>query len=209
MDSEAIKKYTELPFALQILRTQKLVMVSPKKWDDQNDAFAINEYRRRGRHGSVLALCVTKAAQTHHHWRVFTHGASGACIHFHPEQFYLWAESQPGVMLKDVIYKSIGELSPSSIPLHQLPFIKRAAYEPENELRLIYSSPTKSLNTHALPFEASMIRRVVLNPWLPQPTVETLKELVASIPGCERIPVIRATIVESKEWQSKLKYAAA
>ena len=85
-----LKRYTELPYVLQILQTRKLTLMNPGSWDDRNDSHFVQAYRERKGYGSVLALCLTEAAQTYHHWRVFTRGASGACLQFNKQRFVDW-----------------------------------------------------------------------------------------------------------------------
>jgi len=209
LDAESTKRYTELPFVLQALHTRELTLVSPKSWDDKNDAYAIEQYRRKRGLGSVLALCLTDAEQTHHHWKVFTHGSSGACIHFHPDQFGTWLAAQAEIQGRPVIYRSVAQLRSTLPPIEDLPFIKRAAYEPEREFRLLHGHASRTKRTHALPFNLSMIRRIVLSPWMPVPTFEASRAIIHGINGCSSMPVNRATIVESADWRKLIKRAAA
>ena len=50
-----VKRYTTLSSALQTLKQEKLVLLSPSKWDDANDAYFMDLYRSNS---SVPSNCV-------------------------------------------------------------------------------------------------------------------------------------------------------
>lgn len=200
--SDSFKHYTELPYVLQALQTKELTLVSPKGWDDKNDAFSLEQYRKRRRLRTVLAMCLTQAWQTYHHWRVFTHGASGSCIYFKTAPFVELLSAQRGVIGKPVRYRSFKELRKKPPTLAELPFLKRIEYEPELEFRVIYESSRDSVRSYTIPFDINLVERVVVNPWLPTSTVASLGDTIRGIPGCQDLAVNRATIVESDEWRS-------
>ena len=195
-----LKRYTELPYVLQILQTRKLTLMNPGSWDDRNDSHFVQAYRERKGYGSVLALCLTEAAQTYHHWRVFTHGASGACLQFNKKRFVDWIAENEALCGRPVQYKTLRQIRQSPPALDDLPFIKRKAYEHELEFRLLYATQRRSLpfKTFALPLE--VIDSILLNPWLPPSTAEAVESVIHGIKGCEAIRLIRATIISNDEW---------
>jgi hypothetical protein len=81
--SGAIRRYTELPFLLDFLRTREIALLSPSSWDDKNDAHYLDAYAKAKAEaksaspGAVRALCMTEASETYHHWKVFSSGSSG------------------------------------------------------------------------------------------------------------------------------------
>ena len=82
-DSDRIlRRYTNLPALLHLLRTRKLTLLSPEKWEDRNDAYYMSQYRERSDATTVLALCFSEAAEKYHLWRAFTHGTDGVCVEF-------------------------------------------------------------------------------------------------------------------------------
>lgn len=196
-----LKRYTELPYVLQILETRRLTLVNPSSWDDKNDSHFVQAYRDRKGHGSVLALCLTGAAQTYHHWRVFTHGASGACIFFDREKFLSWIEADELITGREVEYKTLAQIKKTPPALDDLPFVKRKAYEHEAEFRLLHTTPRKSVAVKSFELPLDVIDGVFLNPWLPPATVTAVEEVIHRIEGCKELDVFRATIVQNDEWQ--------
>jgi hypothetical protein len=196
-----LKRYTELPYVLQILETRKLTLVNPSSWDDKNDSHFVQAYRDQKGYGSVLALCLTGAAQTYHHWRVFTHGASGACIYFDREKLLDWIDEDELISGRKVEYRSLAQVQRSPPALEDLPFVKRKAYEHEAEFRLLYTTRRKSvpIKSFDLPLEA--INSILLNPWLPPATAAAVEDVIHRIDGCEELDVFRATIVKNDAWQ--------
>lgn len=201
MSSETLKRYTELPFVLQTLQTRSLMLLNPGSWDDKNDAHYVNLYRREKKLKTILAVCLTKAAQTYHHWKVFTHGASGACIHFHKDAIVQWVSQSQELKGKEVIYKTMGQFKQDQISLDDLPYIKRDAYRHEEEFRILYENKSSKEKIKNFPFSLDMIEKVVINPWLPDETTNTLKVIINGISGCNSIPVLPATIVSSEKWK--------
>jgi hypothetical protein len=203
-NTSSLKRYTELPFVLQMLQTKTISLLNANSWDDKNDAHYVECYRKKSKLKSVLALCLTEASQTYHHWKIFSQGASGACIYFKRADFLEWLAETDGLEGRKVVYKNLKQLSEEvgsgKIELKDIPFIKRKAYQHESEFRLIFESG-KLRKVETFSFPLSMIDRVVLNPWLPQSTVASLKLLIGAIDGCENIPVFRATIVQNDEWR--------
>jgi hypothetical protein len=201
MGNDSIKRYTDIPFILQTLHEKKLALLNPKSWDDKNDAHYMLRYKQKKQLKGVFALCLTEANQTYHHWKVFTHGASGACIHFRADQFQNWVNETTGLTGKNVEYKTIRELTQTPPTTEKLPFLKRYAYQDEAEYRLLHESSTTASGPVAFSFPCDMVERIVLNPWLPSTTVKSIKELIQSIKCWESLSVIRATIVRNEEWR--------
>ena len=200
----SLKRYTELPFVLQMLQLKEITLLNVNSWDDKNDAHYVECYKKKSKLKSVLAICLTEAPQTYHHWKIFSQGVSGACIYFKRPEFLKWLEDTDGLTGKEIIYKTIKklgeEVKSGKIKVKDIPYIKRSAYQHEAEFRLIFESE-KIHKIKKFPFHISMIDKIVLNPWLPKFTVSSLKLLIAAIDGCENIPVFRATIVESDDWR--------
>lgn len=196
-----LKRYTELPFVLQILEARKLTLVNPASWDDKNDSHFVQAYKEKKSLGSVLALCLTSAAQTYHHWKVFTHGASGACISFDHDKLLEWIAEDKQLIGRKVEYRTLPQVRRSPPKVDDLPFTKRQAYEHEQEFRLLYVSEKKSVPFRSFSFPIEIIDSVLLNPWLPPATVSSVEAALQRISGCEELKVIPATIVKNDEWQ--------
>lgn len=196
-----LKRYTELPFVLQILEFRQLTLLNPSSWDDKNDSHFVQAFREQKGYGSVLALCLTGAAQTYHHWKVFTHGSSGACVCFNREKFLNWIEEDELIIGRKVEYKTLAQVRKSPPPIDDLPFVKRKAYEHEAEYRLLYTTRRKSVPAKSFKMPLDIIDSILLNPWLPPSTASAVEEVIHRIKGCEGLDVLRATIVKNDEWQ--------
>jgi hypothetical protein len=198
---DLLRRYTELPFVLQMLQTRRLTLLNPSSWDDKNDSHYVHAYRERKRIGSILALCLTEANQTYHHWRVFTHGASGACVCFAKERLLSWIADDTEISGQYVLYRSLAQIRKKKPTLEELPFLKRMAYEHEQEFRLLYTSNRKSIPVKTFPMPLDVVDHILVSPWLPPATCAAIESIVQLIPGCEDLGVYRATIVQNDEWQ--------
>jgi hypothetical protein len=196
-----LKRYTELPYVLQILQTRRLTLLNPSSWDDKNDSHFVQTYRDKKGFGSILALCLTEAAQTYHHWKVFTHGASGACIFFDKEKLLAWLSEDDLIKGRKVIYRTLWQIQKEPPTVDDLPFLKRKAYEHEAEFRLLCPRKSKSVQFKNFVFPINIIDGVYLNPWLPIATFNAVKNVIHKIEGCEELDVMRATITANDEWQ--------
>lgn len=181
--------------------------MNPSAWDDKNDSHFVQAYRDRRGFGSVLALCLTAAQQTYHHWKVFTHGSSGACIYFKPNALQSWINEKGVLEGREVVYRTLPQIQNSTLLLEDLPFLKRKAYEHEDEYRLLYCTEKKSVAIKSFDMPLDIIELIVLNPWLPTSTAAAIQEVIRRIDGCEKLEVKRATIVKNDKWQRAAKAA--
>ena len=195
-----------MPSLLHLLQRKKLTLLSPKLWDDKNDSHYIKAYKRRKRLKSVLALCFTEASETYHHWRVFSGGSSGICLEFDKGKFLsaldgLAPSERRDITTKRVQYKKINELREALPELADFPFLKRYPFRDEKEFRIIFEDKRNAVETKEFDIQLSSIRRLIMNPWMPKSLFETVKELIHSIDGCEKLVITRTTLVENEEWK--------
>ena len=142
-----LARYTTLGSLLDLLRHRRLTLTSPLFWEDGNDAFSLNEYRLRKRAKSILALCFTQAAETFHHWKVFTRAEDGVRIEFDRGRVTLWWARVEGLTGRKVLYREINKFKNYDHTVEDLPFLKRYPYRDEIEFRLIHlasSGPTEA-----------------------------------------------------------------
>jgi hypothetical protein len=201
MADDTIKRYTELPYVLQSLTDKSIFLCNPEAWDDKNDSHYVKIYKEKKELKTVLAVCLTSAEQTYHHWRIFTHGSSGACIHFNKKKFHSWLSQQKDIAGREIIYKTLPTLQKNPPKLDELPFLKRSAYKHESELRLLFEHKTEIFPLKKVSFPIAIIERILINPWLPFETVKVLKAIINQIPGCDNIVVERATIINNEDWK--------
>jgi hypothetical protein len=149
----------------------------------------------------VHALCLSQVPETYHHWKVFAPGAAGVCIYFQREAL-LARMDEAGVEWREVDYLTIKEARAFSFRAEDLPFLKRAGYRPESELRLFHKSATESGPAHHVPVSLDLISKVSLSPWLPSGLSDSVKAAIRQIEGCAQLKVTRSTLISNAEWQS-------
>jgi len=193
-----LRRYTSLASLLALLQDRKLTLLSPAFWEDRNDAFYMSQYKTRKNLKTLLALCFSESDETYHHWRVFTHGADGVCIHFKREDLL---KLLPGLGAGKITYRKITDLPRFKPRLEQLPFLKRQPFGDECEFRLIYEDPVQEMETKAFSIPLRVIARVTLNPWLPPPLSSAVKSAIKSTPGCSALKVYQTTLLENETWK--------
>lgn len=197
------RRYTELPSLIHLLRYRQLTLLDPRSWDDKNDSYFLAQYREKSELKSVLALCFTQANETYHHWRVFAPGSAGVCVRFRESRLRAAVAKVPGLMMKPVEYLTVTQLRHKRLARSRLPFLKRYAFQPENEVRLLWQSKTEERETLALPIDLSAISRITLSPWLHPSLADEVKALLKSIEGCSRLQVYRSTLISNAEWMKR------
>jgi len=182
---------------------QKLVLLSPSKWDDSNDVFFMDLYRNHIDAKSVLALCCTMATETYHHWRVFTQGTEGVCIEFERVPLSRDLDSRPDLKTGAVEYLLIDELRTHGAGgIERLPFVKRRGYRDEREWRIIAKSRDQTKEFLDVPIDLAWINRVILNPWTPPSLGDNLRSIMKSIPGCSKLKIESSSLTNSKAWKA-------
>jgi len=194
------RRYTDLPSLIQILTKKEITLLDPASWDDKNDSFFLATYKQRKNLKSVLALCFTNASETYHHWRVFSSGSSGVCVHFNGPELKSGLTTVQGVQFEEVTYLKVDELRKKRPTVNQLPFIKRIPFKAEREFRALWESGTESRSNLEIPIKLSIITRITLSPWLHPTLRENLILALKRIDGCKSIPMYRSTLTENARW---------
>ena len=194
------RRYTELPSLIHILSYRELTLLDPGSWDDKNDSFFLSQYRLKGNLKSVLALCFTQANETYHHWRVFAPGSAGVCVRFKGSGLQAAIDKVPGLRMKSVQYLTVKKLKSKKLAKTRLPFLKRYAFQPENEVRLVWESKSEERQSLPVPFELSAVSRITLSPWLHPSLANQVKSLLKSINGCGSLKIYRSTLISNAEW---------
>jgi len=177
-----LKRYTHFPQLLHMLSTATITALSPTLWEDKNDLHYLERYKAaRPDVKTLLALCMTDAADTYHQWNVFANGPSGVKIEFKPKRFQSWAAQIPGSRLKRVEYLRIEEFESAAHDTICLPFLKRMAFRDEDEIRLVIEDTEKTETARSFPFDLSIIKKISLSPWLPIPLEDTVINTLRAI----------------------------
>jgi len=196
-----LRRYTSLAALLALLQDKKLTLLSPSLWEDRNDAFYMGEYKTKKDLQTLLALCFTESDETYHHWRVFTHGSDGVCIHFKREALLAALPIGHQLVAGPVTYRKINDLPRLKPRLEQLPFLKRQPYSDECEFRLVYEDKREEMETKGFAISVRTIGRVTLNPWLSPPLAAAVKRAIKAVPGCAALKVYQTTLLENETWK--------
>jgi hypothetical protein len=202
--SLTLRRYTNIPSLFHILYNRKITLLSPHNWEDKNDVYSINQFKERKKLDFVLTVCFSEAAETFHHWKVFTHGSEGVCIVFKRKELLSTFENDDNIRTGSVKHVQIHDLEKKPPKVDDLPFTKRFPYRDEREFRIIYlgSGNDSQIETKGFAIDLTCIKSITLNPWLNNSLCETIIKSIKSIDGCEKIKVHQTTILENQRWKS-------
>ena len=202
MSEQYLRRYTDVPALIYLLTNRKISLLDPRSWDDSNDSHYLALYREKKNLKSLLALCFTQAQETYHHWRVFASGASGVCIRFKRSQLLRAVEGKRGLRTRKVRYLKLAQIREKTLAIEELPFLKRFAFEHENEFRMIYESQARTISKLDIPIPLACIDRITLSPWIHPSLAPYLMKLLRSIDGCSEIKIVRSTLIGNEEWKA-------
>ncbi len=202
MSSKYLRRYTDLPALIYLLTERKLTLLDPQSWDDSNDSHYLALYRKKRGLKSLLALCFTQADETYPHWRVFAPGSSGVCVRFHRSDLLRTLKNQSGLRTGSVRYLRLAEIRNETLKTPDLPFLKRYAFEQENEFRVIYESKTARSPKLDIDIPLPSIDRITLSPWIHPALSSHVKIMLRSIKGCSALRIMRSTLIGNEEWKT-------
>lgn len=201
MSNNYLRRYTDMPALLYLLNERKITLLDPESWDDSNDSHYLALYQKEMDLESVLVLCFTQANETYHHWRVFANGSSGVCIQFKRAELLEIVKAQPSIRAGAVKYRTLPRMRKRTPMTRELPFLKRYAYEQEDEFRIVYESETEKNPTFDIAIPLSCIERITLSPWVPLALSDHIKRTLKSIKGCSDLKIARSTLIGNEEWK--------
>jgi len=196
-----LRRYTDLPALLYLLKESRITLLDPRSWDDQNDTHYLRIYKRKKGLKSVLALCFTEAGETYHHWRVFANGPSGVRIDFKREELLSATGKVRGLRAASVHYPTLKGHRKATVNTEDLPFLKRYGFQDEAEFRLIYESAKTKVTSKDIPIPLSCIDRITLSPWLNQALVPQVKSVIGSVRSRPHVKVSHSTLIGNDEWK--------
>jgi len=200
--TDFLRRYTNIPALLYILRDRIITLLDPETWNDKNDSHYLAVYREKKALRCVLALCFTQVSETYHHWRVFADGSAGICITFEREKLLTALKKKSGITARSVKYLTLNEMDRKKLKVDELPFLKRYLYEDEQEFRVIYESKVKRRDALDVSIPLNCIDRITLSPWTPKALTDTLKETIREIPGCDKMKIVRSTLISNERWKN-------
>ncbi|TXH06127.1 MAG: DUF2971 domain-containing protein [Nevskiaceae bacterium] len=196
-----LRRYTELPYLIDFLETKEIALLNPRSWDDRNDSYYMQQYGAAAGFDSIFSLCLTETNETYHHWRVFSHGASGVCIEFHRGMFIDQVVSSGEIRAEPVLYRTLEQMRLNPPMTNELPFLKRYAFGDEMEFRVFAARNGVKDPILRIPVELNVVSRIMLSPWLPKDVASHTKSVLRSMHGCSKLKIYRSTLVENESWK--------
>ena len=197
-----LRRYTDLPGLIHLLKTKTITFLDPEQWDDKNDAYFMSLYKQATGLKTLLAICCSRETETYHHWRVFSSGASGVCISFKRQLLIDTLKAHSHVRFGEVQYLKIKDLKSRGVDISKMPFLKRAPYHHEREFRFIYESRSGKYSSQSYPIPMNVIDRIYLSPWMHEELANSVRSVLKQIVGLPRIPISRSTLIRNDVWQS-------
>lgn len=196
-----LRRFTDLTALFDILVRHRVTLLDPQSWDDKNDAYFMDAYRKASDWKTIRVLCLTQAEESYHHWRAFASGPAGVCIRFKRDPLLQAAERMTGVRHGPVVYVKLAEMRTKQASRDVLPFRKRIGFKSESEYRIIYASGVVLDEPVHIPVQLDWIDRITLSPWLPHALRDSVQDAICRIDGCERIDLVRSTLIGNDEWR--------
>jgi hypothetical protein len=202
MSALTFRRYTTLPFLLDLLCEKRLALLDPSSWEDKNDSYYLDVFKAKKKLKSLLAICFAYAPETYHHWKIYSGNSSGVCIEFNRENLLAKAITGDGFTSKSIDYKTISELRSKPIGIKDLPFVKRYAFKDEQEFRIIYESCEEEIKIKHISIQSEDIDRIIVNPWIDRSVYKSIKSILTGIDGFKNVRVIKSTVVENDVWKT-------
>ena len=200
MSNVTFRRYTSLPFLLDLLHKKQLALLDPSTWEDRNDAYFMEQYKKKKKLKTLLAVCFAEAPETYQHWKIYSGNSSGVCIEFDKDRLLEKTLIGKGFRCQKIEYLPFrGELT----SVEKLPFTKRVAFKGEKEFRIIYENEDEEIKIKYLPIVPQDIVRIILNPWVSQSVYKSIASIIKNIGGLENVRTRKSGILEYEKWKNK------
>jgi hypothetical protein len=199
-----VYRYSSIAYVIDALTRREITLLNPSSWADKNDSLYINLYKQFRGVANVFASCCTLSKETFQHWYIFGGSSAGAFIEYDRVKLEAHFETLKAeghkLRYEDVMYLTLEKVEGPLAKLERFPFLKRWGFEAEKEYRVIVETDDENVISYPIPIPLNAINRLVINPWLPRPVVESLKDAIHSIDGCEDLKVDHSRLIESDRW---------
>ncbi len=197
------RRYTSLPFLIDILQGKRLPLLDPATWEDKNDSYYLELFKKAKKLKSVLAICFAEAQETYHHWKIYSGDSSGVCIEFYKDRLLDKIKIEKGYIGKKIRYRAIWQLYETPVIVNDLPFVKRSAFKDEREYRILYCDLNRETKVEYIPITQNDINKIIINPWVHDTVFKSLETVIKSIDQCARINVTKSTVIENRYWKKQ------
>lgn len=200
MSDSCLRRYTTLPFLLDILENKRLTLSDPAWWEDKNDYAYLELYKAKSGLNSILVLCFADAPELFSHWKGYAGNSSGVCIEFDEGRLLEYFPERDGMKRGYVKYETLEELKAKRHTLDELPFIKRYGFIDDREYRIVYCHARHTAQRKYIRVSLDCISRIIFGPWMPKEIALSVEKVIRKIDGCEYIPVRKSHLTQSRRW---------
>ncbi len=188
----SVYRYMPIHRLWQMLSTGKIFFLRTTKWDDPFEAFLAKRYCTAKEQNFDLInsdkyfLCCTTKSERDHFWRNYTPNKDGVRVTFDLSSL---RRIDSRIIAKDVRYpprdeirdllKNIAKKTLTEAQLTDLYFIKRKAFEDEDEYRLMLEDKSHSGDAIGIDLRPDMvITRILFDPRIDADTYERHKQFI-------------------------------
>jgi hypothetical protein len=197
----SLRRYTNVMSALDTLAKKHIMLTTTAGWADVNDNLSIEEYRKASGCKSVLAVCMTEAYETFHHWGIFAAGQTGLYIQLNREKFCNLVENDKNLLAGKVRYLGLPEIrTVRGLPQREIPFLKRSGFKDEMEYRVIARSDDAECKAIPVTITIDMIEKIVFSPFIPEALVNSTKLIMNAIEGCDKLKIGQSKLTTNVQW---------
>lgn len=194
-----LSRYIKLSVLLDILVKKKITLLPPNNWTDKNDAFVMDEYRKKNNASYVYAVCFSADLDSVYHWEAFSKGGEVCRLDIRAEKFLARIGSYQNLECGLVEYLPVN--FKRKIPLSKYPFLKRKQFACEKEFRLVLLSENPS--PVEIDLDPSDIDEISLSDQMPKSVAESVKKVIDKI--CPGVRVYCSTLNDNTQWQNHFK----
>lgn len=202
-------KYMDFLDLFDILKNKRLILRDPKHWEDRNDYFLIQQYLENKKIVNLFATCFTAQDDAYHFWKMYTTRANGACVKFKTRELFnaINLDYSPNSFRFDSVkYRTLKDVTQNLVEIDEYPYIKRMAFNAEQEVRLIYEEPKSTLPYRFLKIDLDAIQEIVIGPSVRDEYVNDCVATISSLSNGGSMKIRKSTILQSAAWQRQLTY---
>lgn len=101
--------------------------------------------------------------------------------------------------MERVKYRLLDDIE--SVPVDQLPFVKRYGFKDEYEFRMVYESRARKVGSFDVAIPLSCIHNIKFNPWLHPDLFPYVKKAILAVKGCGSLHVVRSSLIDNETWK--------
>jgi hypothetical protein len=197
-----LRRFTSLPWLLDVLESKELLFSDPDNWEDENDSQILHSYREKKKLKTLQALCFTKDTETIYGWKAFADSSSGCYLKIDSDNINRKISNNDGFRQGEVKYIKMWDLKKETISINDIPFLKRWPYRDEKEYRYIFESDEEKGKV-AIPIGLDDIISITFSEKMPEHTFSAIKGMIKFRYKISKID--RTTVYRNERWIEFIK----